>query len=94
MGQDHFFFIGMAIEEGDRPTMDGGRGLQRVFFEQMVIKVSSHRIGRKGLTEAFAFLDVRICGHLPLHLHTLGPILCHPTSNPNLFIPLPGPICE
>ena len=71
-----------------------GRGLPRVFFEQMVRKVSSHRIGRKGLTEAFAFLDVRICGHLPLHLHTLGPILCHPTSNPNLFSPLPGPMCE
>ncbi|KAL8109499.1 hypothetical protein AgCh_025558 [Apium graveolens] len=35
-----------------------------------------------------------ICGHLPLHLHTLGTILCHPTSNPNLFIPLLGPMCE
>lgn len=79
----------------DQPWTEG-RGLQRVFFEQKVrkVKVSSHRIGRKGLTEAFAFLDVRICGHLPLHLHTLGPILCHPTSHPNLFIPLPGPMCE
>lgn len=43
------------MEEGDLPTMDG-KQRSRVFFEQMLRKVSYHRIG---LTEAFALLDVR-----------------------------------
>lgn len=72
----------------DRPTMDGKQRCQKGFLRT---NVSSHRIGRKGLTEAFAFLDVR--KGLKAKARGRGPHSC-PMTSPGHPQPLDEPIFD